>query len=257
MKKFLISTIMLIICFISNATTLKEQADSAYLNDDFSKSEQLYNNVLTNEGSSSDLYYNLGNTYYRLGKVGKAILNYERALKLDPSNSDAKTNLEFVKTKILDKQYENRNIVEIFISDIVNLFTPNTWGYIAIMLFGLMILAIAIYVFSSTIKIRKVGFFGGITLFFVSIFTIIIAIMSAQKATSDKDAIVIVPSTILSTTPREPKNRTEEALRLNEGSKVEIIKEYKNTLLEDTTIWYEVRINNIRAWIKADDVEKI
>lgn len=257
MNRLIISFIMIIVCSVGYASSIKEQADSAYLADNYIEAEYLYNKVLTEEGSSSDLYYNLGNTYYRLGKVGKSILNYERALKLDPSNIDAQTNLEFVKTKIVDKQSDDRNIAEIFMENILNLFAPNTWAYIAISIFIIMIISIAVYIFSTIIIIRKIGFFVAIVLFVASIFSVIFAILSAQNATSNNEAIVIVESTILSTSPREPKTRTEEAVRLNEGSKVEIINEYENTLIGDSTTWYEVKINNIRAWIKADDVEKI
>lgn len=80
-----------------------ESADSAYNKKQFSEALTLYRTALEKDGSSSDLYYNIGNTYYRLNDLGHAVINYKRALMLDPSNADARTNLEYVKTKITDK----------------------------------------------------------------------------------------------------------------------------------------------------------
>ena len=83
-----------ILCGLSamavKAESLIEQADSAYMNDDFAKAADLYLEAESQEGSSSDLYYNIGNCYYRQNKLGKAILYYERALRLDPSNKYAR-----------------------------------------------------------------------------------------------------------------------------------------------------------------------
>ena len=96
-----------ILCGLSamavKAESLIEQAYSAYMNDDFAKAADLYLEAESQEGSSSDLYYNIGNCYYRQNKLGKAILYYERALRLDPSNKDARANLAFVNTKITDE----------------------------------------------------------------------------------------------------------------------------------------------------------
>ena len=65
----------------------KTEADSAYIRNDFAASVEMYENILKNEGESSDIYYNLGNSYYKMNNIAKAVLNYERALLLNPGNS--------------------------------------------------------------------------------------------------------------------------------------------------------------------------
>ena len=84
--KRIISTLILLTAVFNmiSASSLTQEADSAYMNDDFIKAAKLYEEIAANEGTSSNLFYNLGNAYYRQGKLGLAILNYERALRLDP-----------------------------------------------------------------------------------------------------------------------------------------------------------------------------
>ncbi|MDE5979645.1 MAG: tetratricopeptide repeat protein, partial [Muribaculaceae bacterium] len=97
---------------IISGEVLAQQADSAYSADNFVMAEALYLKALEAGGSSSTLFYNLGNAYYRQGNLGKAIVNYERALKLDPTNADARANLEFVNSKITDKQIDSGSYMD-------------------------------------------------------------------------------------------------------------------------------------------------
>ena len=88
---------------LSFASPVDGQADSAYTAEQYADALALYLQAAETEGTSSDLYYNIGNTLYRQNKIGKAIIAYERALRLDPTNADARTNLDFVNSKIVDK----------------------------------------------------------------------------------------------------------------------------------------------------------
>ena len=71
----------------------KAEADSAYINNDFTNAAELYESILKNKGESADIYYNLGNSYYKMNNIAKAVLNYERALLLNPGNNDIRFNL--------------------------------------------------------------------------------------------------------------------------------------------------------------------
>ncbi len=241
-----------------NAMSLTQQADSAYMQDNFAKATELYLKIAAEEGTSANLYYNIGNCYYRQGKPGMAILYYERALRLDPSDKDARANLEFVNTKITDEPGDRG----MFISNTVNGFackiSANIWAGIAIGSFVLLLGAIALYVFTSTIALRKAGFFGGIILLFICICANICASIATRYSTTGKEAVIVVPSTLLSTSPRVPKDRSEEAVLLHEGTKVEIIDSVTTRTDSITAKWYDVKIdNNTRAWVKGSDIEKI
>ena len=87
----------------------KEAGDSAYSQRRFAEAVEIYEKVIDNEGGSVELYYNLGNAAYRSNQLGKAILGYERALRIDPTDEDTRANLEFVQSRMKDEvpeQYE-------------------------------------------------------------------------------------------------------------------------------------------------------
>ncbi len=258
MKKLSITIFATLISIAVSANTLVQKADSAYTQDNFNEAVKLYSQIIDEEGTSSELYYNLGNSYFRLGKLGKAIVCYERAIILDPQNEDATANLEFVNSQITDKPGDNGTwIYNTFYKFVISKHT-NTWAIMALVVFLLLLSSISLYIFSSKVSLKKMGFFSGIIFIITTVSMIIFAYKSAQYSTTHNKAIVIEPSTILSTSPRIPKDRTEEAMLLHEGTKVEIIDSITDTGNTSGIKWYDVKVsNNHRAWIKSTDIEII
>lgn len=250
---------MLLAAITANAQQeLTQQADSAYMRDDFSAALQAYTQLQSQYGTSSWLYYNIGNCQYRLGRPGLAIVSYERALRLDPLNEDARANLEFVNSKITDEPGDRGMFITKTVSAIASSLPANTWASIAIGTFILLLGAIAAYIFSSNVTLRKIGFFGAIVLAIVCVVSNVLAYKATKYATSTTEAVVTVPSTLLSTSPRTPKDRTEEAMLLHEGTKVEILDSVTTRADSTVTIWFDVQIdNNHRAWIKGSDITRI
>lgn len=243
----------------SNAVLTESQltmmADSAYTADNYVLAEALYRDAISRFGTSSTLFYNLGNAYYRQGNLGKAIVNYERALKLDPTNADASANLEFVKGKIADRQLDESSILDRLWGNLVTGMKADTWAWVSIILFALFLAGAVTYLFSSVVIVKKVSFFGGIIVFVVCALSIVISFAAANRATTDRYAVVLPPSAQLSTTPREARNQSEEAFLLHEGTKVEIVDSVTSNV---DGKWYEVLVGpGKRAWIKATDVERI
>lgn len=240
-----------------NAQSLATKGDSAYMNKDYHKAITLYEDALKSEGVSAAILYNLGNTYYKAGNNGKAILCYERARMLDPNDNDIITNLNLVRNKLIDKTVENQSLIVKVWNSIINIFDANTWAWITFVFFIILIGLVSCYLFSNKIKIRKLGFFGGIVSLIMFIFTVLISITSAKKSSRSNFAIVIEESTMLSTTPHTPIKQSEEALLLHEGAKVEIIDSVVSSTDSICNIWYDVKINDNRAWIKSTSIEKI
>ena len=215
----------------------------------------MYLKALEVGGSSTTLYYNLGNAYYRQGNLGKAIVNYERALKLDPTNADARANLEFVNSKITDKQIDSGSYMDSVWEGTVGMFHADTWAVIALVLFAIFLGALAAYIFSSAVAVKKASFFGGLIVFILTVCAVIISFAAANRVNSDKYAIILPPSSQLSTSPREARSQSEQAFLLHEGTKVEIIDSIANP---GEGMWYEVLVGHgERAWVKASEVEKI
>ena len=127
--------------------------------------------------------------------------------------------------------------------------------------FGIFVLlmgAIALYIFSRNVPARKSGFFGGIVLLVLFVYTLATAYDSMASARSHESAVVTAPSTQLSSTPRASRTASDKVVTIHEGTKVEIVDSVATPDDPVSPKWYNVKINNgTKAWLRASDVERI
>ena len=194
MKKIIL---FLFVTFYSITTTFgqtKIQADSAYNNNDFVKATELYETILENQGESADIYYNLGNSYYKMDNIAKAILNYERALLLNPGDSDIRFNLELAQSKTVDKVVP---ISEMFFITWAKSFTNSLnevgWSKIGIISFVFILLSLTLYFFGKKILFKKIGFIIAVSLFFICIIANVCASFQKKRLMKNEYAIIMVP----------------------------------------------------------------
>lgn len=255
----IISLLLIAICPAAAAESLPAavQADSTYNARDYEGAVRLYHKAINDNGPTATIYYNLGNAYYRLGKLGRAVVYYERALSLDPSLTDARTNLDFVNTKILDKPEDDSSFLGNLHESIVSLMQPDAWAWTAFIIFLAMTGCLALYIFTGRVGLRKIGFFGSIILLFVWIYSMICAWSSSHRYDSHDIAIVIVPTAELATSPGTT-TKDDKVVPVHEGTRLEIIDSLSISTGSAASLWYDVKINNAtRAWVKASDIEKI
>lgn len=258
--KTIIATMALLILTLpaSFAATPVQQADSAYNKKNFQDALFYYQAAAEKDGVSSDLYYNMGNTYYRLGDLGHAVLNYRRALALDPSNEEARLNLEFVRTKITDKPEDDSTFLRNVHLKIVSWMSPDAWAWTSMGVFALMIGLIAIYLFAPSVNARKVGFFGAFVMLFIFIYTLYVAWSSANAYNGNGRAVVTAPVTNLRSTPASSNSSADKVVPIHEGTELIILDSLATPDDPKVPLWYDVKINNTsRAWLPAADVEKV
>lgn len=231
---------------VDNAT--KAEADSAYIRNDFAAAIQIYENLLQ-QGESAEVYYNLGNSYYKTDDIARAILNYERALLLSPGNADIRANLEIARSKTVDKV---EPVPEIFfvtwIKSLINSQSSDAWARTAIVFFLLLLVSFSVFLFTRQLKWKKVGFAGSILFLIVVIVANVFASTQKSYLTDRKDAIILSPSVTVRSTPSESGT---SLFVLHEGRKVEIkdgsMREWKEIRLEDGKV----------GWVPATVVEVI
>lgn len=258
MRHIIISACLFISAFSMSAASIAEQADSAYNREEYNRAIELYNKSISDEGVSTNLYYNLGNAYYRSNNLGKAIISYERALMLDPSNEEAAINLNFVRTRIEDAPEDDSSFLSNLHNGIASVMSPDAWAWTALALFIVLLSTIALYIFSSNIMLRKTGFFGGIVMMMIFAYTFVIAWQTANAHKSHETAVVVVPTTNLSSAPRSTRGEKEKVVPIHEGTKVVILDSISTPDDPNVGKWYDVKINNSsRAWLNAADVERI
>ena len=228
------------------------EAEAAYRQNSFAESIKLYESEIGKnkqiKKESPELYYNLGNAYFRDNQIAKAILNYERALLLDPGDSDIRHNLRFAKTRIEDKiDSADSFFINQWIRSIQNLFSANRWAIIGIVLFLALIIAVGSYVISTQITVRKISFYSGIVLLTLVIIANAFAFKQKIKIVNRSTGIVMSASVSIYTSPDA---HSQELFRLHEGSKVRIKREEGN--------WFEIVIaNGSVGWLQKKNIEKI
>lgn len=258
----IIILILIVASCISNfrcaADSINSVADSAYLNADYATALKLYQTEISEKGTGADMLYNLGNCYYRSGNLPRAILAYERALRIDPSHEKARINLEFVNDRLVDRPGAYGTFMSRAADDVTKMMSSNAWAWWGMGFIALFIGCCFLYVFADKIILRKGGFFCGILFFLLGIFNIYESFRAHGVSQSDDECIITAKSVILSTSPRNPINRNEEAMLLHEGTKLYIQDSVVVGRDSVKTIWYDVMVDNDhRAWIANTEVEKI
>ena len=220
-----------------------EQANAAYNEGNYQSALDLYNNIVDAEQESVPLYFNLGNTYYKMGTYPMAIYYYEKALKLDPSNADVKTNLEIANLAIADKI---ESIPQSFIvkgwNNVKNMFSSDAWATVSIISFATLLVALFMFLRARRMGLRKMGFFVGILALLVFVFSFIFSMEKRNEAMEKNHAIIMTPAV---TVKSSPNNGSVDLFVLHEGTKV--------TLLDEADGWNKVRIaNGSEGWLPSD-----
>lgn len=252
MKKWiLILPVLLLTLWLSaqnQAAADIQQAENSYREGKYAQAAEEYNKVLLRGFESSDLYYNLGNCFYKLGDNTKAILNYERALLLKPGDSDTRYNLKIAQKAIVDKI---EVLPELFLlrwyKAMTSVFSADQWAYASITLFILFLAMVALFFYSSSVWAKKTGFFGGCCVLLFTVFSILFAVKQNEKVKNRDYAILVTPSV---TVKGAPDTSGTSLFVVHEGLKVQVI-----GMVGD---WYNIRLaDGNEGWIQKSDLEKI
>lgn len=227
----------------------KADADSAYIRNDFAAAVELYESILKNDGEAADIYYNLGNSYYKMDNIAKAVLNYERALLLNPGDGDIRFNLELARSKTVDKVTPSSEMFFVtWTQSLVNTMNEQEWARTGIIAFILTILTLSLFIFGKRIILKKVGFIAAICFFLITILANVFASEQKAELISHDNAIIMAPSVTVKSTPNESGT---DLFILHEGRKV-MIKD--NTMKE----WKEIRLEDGNVgWVPTSVIEII
>lgn len=224
-----------------------ENADDAYMQEHYKEAAELYEATLQ-EGANADVFYNLGNTYYRMKDMGRAVLNYERALALQPGNEDIRYNLEICQSKIADQFNKPSEMFFItWLKELVYSKNADQWGICGIVVLIFAMIFWGVYRFGNRVGIKKFGFFFSMLSFLIVILSNVAAAMNYYAFHTDNRAVILTDSHLY-----KSSNDKEEPLRnLHPGTTLEILQ-------ENSKGWSEVELpNGKKGWIKQEDAEKV
>ena len=178
--------------YASDPDKLWDQANTAYINNDFPTAISLYETILSSGRQSGKLYYNLANAYFKEQEIGRAILNYNRALRLNPGNEDIRYNLQVAEKMTKDHiDAVPEFFVKTWLSNLRNLLSSTTWAVLSLVFLAAMLGSALFYLLSRRLVRRKIGFYGTATAFLLLVLTLCFAAIDRREAIDRTSAVVL------------------------------------------------------------------
>ena len=233
---------------LSASAVTKQNADTEYTKGNYQQAIKDYEDLLKN-GVSPEVYYNLGNAYYRTDNITKAVLAYERAHLLSPGDEDINFNLQFARSKTIDKITP---VSEMFFvtwyKALVNFTSVDNWAKTGILSIILALVLVLVYLFAPQLLLRKVGFFGGILFFVVFLLSSLFAYQQKQILVNRTGAIIVAPTVNVKKTP---SRQSADQFVIHEGTRVDITDRSMDG-------WRGIHLADGRdGWIETKQLEEI
>lgn len=248
-RMFFLSVLVLAWAFSVPAGAItKKNADDEYKKGNYVQAIRDYEELLK-KGPSVELYYNLGNAYYRVDNITRAVLNYERALKLSPGDEDIRFNLQMARSKTIDKITPKSEMFFVtWYKSLVNITSVDGWAKTAMFSLAVALVLVLCYLFGRKLIMRKAGFYGAVAFMVLFVLSNVFAYAQMQILTQRSGAVVVSPSAALRKTPVP---NSEYNSIIHEGSRVEIVddtmKDWKLVELEDGR----------EGWMLSSQMERI
>lgn len=251
MKRRFVFILAIVIGSFSYAQTANElfsKANDFYKNGQYTKAAQLYSNIEKTGLESDDLFFNLGNSYYKLNKVAPSIYYYEKALKLNPMHQDALNNLAFAKRMTIDVIEDlPKTFLQRFSSTVIQKLTYDTWAIVAVSSSFLAAFLFLLYYFSSSPK-KKIFYFN-FTIFAVFVMAVTVFFAYSNYNVTQKRSSAIVFSQKVDI-KNSPSIDGEPVFELHEGTKV--------TILDELSDWRKIKLADGKiGWVNMADIKEI
>ena len=239
--------ILMLMPLSANAIT-KQNADDEYAKGNYQQAIKDYQEILK-AGVSSEIYYNLGNAYYRTDNITQALLAYERALQLSPGDNDIRFNLQYARSKTIDKiTPETEMFFVTWYHSLVNFTSVDRWANTAIVSIVMALLLILVFLFAPQMWARKSGFYGSAVFLLLFAFANLFAFQQKHELETKQGAIVIAPTVNVKKTPAASGT---DVFVIHEGTRVDItdrgMKQWRGIKLADGR----------EGWLKTSQIEEI
>ncbi len=234
--------------FSQDVKVLLQQGNEAFQNKNYTEAVKKYEQVLEIGFESPGLYYNLGNSYFRINEIGRAVLNYERALKLEPTDEDAQYNLRIAKARTVDKIQDVPKLffVEWWIN-IVTALSVSEWAKVALFIYLILLITIGIFFLIRRRNVQKISFFSGSAVFMILVVSLIFLFARLNYDASTDYGVLLKSAESAKISPDE---NSGDVFVIHEGMKFEI---------EDTlSDWTKIKLPDGKVgWLPKDSFEII
>lgn len=249
MKKFIQLIFLLTISLsVFAQDALLDKANKHYIAGEYNDAITAYNEILNSNKASAEVYYNLGNAYYKTNQFTKAILNYERAKLLAPNDQDIQFNLDLANQHVVDNIDPLPQVFFIrWWNNITNKFSVDQWARISVICFILFLILAGFFFFTRNGTFKRISFWAGILIVVISIFSFNFAARHKKRITQHNFAIIVQPSV---TVKSSPSDSGTDLFLIHEGLKVQI----KDSL----SGWMEIQLSDgNQGWLPDNSIERI
>jgi tetratricopeptide (TPR) repeat protein len=228
--------------------TVYQQANQLYQQGKVAEARDLYESIVKNGFVSGDLYYNLGNAYYKSGNISRAILYYERALRLMPGDDDLRHNLQLANLMITDRiEAAPRLFIWEYWDGIKAAFSLRAATWMAYGAYLLVIAAAAAFVLAPSYRTRKAALLVGIASCVVLVGLVVLFYGKLSDSTRADEAIL---QASIVTVKNSPDTKSSDAFVLHSGVKVQII--------DTVGDWVKIRLADGKVgWMEGSAAEII
>ncbi|MGE4586416.1 MAG: tetratricopeptide repeat protein [Mangrovibacterium sp.] len=228
--------------------SLLVQANRNYAAGRYEQAVKQYLEILNSKIESAEVYYNLGNAWYKSGQYTRAIINYERARLLAPRDEDIRFNLELANQHVVDAIDPLPQVFFIrWWNKLANQHTADGWARISLSSFILALILAGFFFFSKSSGIKRLAFWLGIPGIVISVFSYNFAARQEKLLTGHRFAIITQPSVTVKSSPSEGGT---DLFLIHEGLKIEI--------RDSLGSWKEIRLaDGNQGWLPENSLEKI
>ncbi len=225
-------------------TTFKE-GNKLYENKEYRPALEKYQQILEKGYESTALYYNMGNAYFKSNQLAKAILYYERALKLSPYDDDVKQNLSIAREGAIDRfETVRQPLVRTAYLSILQALTPGGWAAVAIVSLILLLAGTFMYLFTS---VRRPGFVIALTAFILGVLSISLAYGHQNYLHQNRPAVITATSSYVKS---GPSDKAEDVFILHEGTSAVVTEDYEG--------WKKIKLPDGKVgWIESTDLVEV
>lgn len=220
-----------------------QEGNKLYESGNYEQAIEKYSSIVSQGYHSAELYYNLGNAYYRNGELGKSIWAFESALKIEPDHEDALFNLNFANAQTVDQIDTQRHGFEHWLQGLVFSSNINFWVWLSLICSVLLSFFASVFIINKNRKTRNFSLISGGLLAFGLIISILTGYLHKNYVTKRSKAVVITEQVNVMTSPTSDANIS---YKLSEGVKVRLISDDKD--------WVEIDLNGNKGWLQKTDV---
>ncbi len=224
------------------------RGNQAYNEGQYDEAIAAYEAVIESGYEAAELYYNLGNAWFKLDNMPGSILYYEKARRMAPENEDISYNLSLANSRIIDKI---ESVPMFFLNrwwhDLTDLLPLDKWAVFGLVSFMVALLTALVFFISPSVLIRKLTFLSGTLILVVTLVSFIITIEKYNQYQRHDEAIIFTPTVTVKSSPNES---SIDLFVIHEGAKVKITDRVEG--------WSEIRIaDGSVGWVRSSIYRKI